>query len=71
MNFRLDIVTLVHFDTAQHSRGFYERHGFVVERYTQDGYDPGIDPIDLTLRLTPERCRAIRDLLAEASPGPR
>jgi ribosomal protein S18 acetylase RimI-like enzyme len=34
---------VVRLDTSQHSRGFFEREGFVVQQTIQDGYDPGLD----------------------------
>ena len=38
-------------DTSQHTRGFYERRGFRVERVTPDGYAPGLDRCDMRLAL--------------------
>lgn len=38
-------------DTSQHSRGFYERHGFAATAETPDGYGPGLARIDMTLSL--------------------
>ena len=35
--------------TSQHSRGFFERAGFVVIRALSDGFAPGIDLIELRL----------------------
>jgi len=37
--------------TSQHTAGFYERLGFVVEAHVPDGYAPGIDRCDMRLRL--------------------
>lgn len=30
-------------DTSQHTRGFYERHGFELTELTPNGYGPGLD----------------------------
>ena len=38
-------------DTSQHSRGFFERHGFRVVCIQTDGYGPGLDRCDMRLRL--------------------
>lgn len=40
--------------TSQHTRGFYERRGFHVERVTPDGYAPGLDRCDMRLVLSGE-----------------
>lgn len=37
--------------TSQHTRGFYERLGFVIERVVADGFAPGLDRCDMRLRL--------------------
>jgi len=37
--------------TSQHTRGFYERRGFRLERVTPDGYAPGLDRCDMRLVL--------------------
>jgi GNAT superfamily N-acetyltransferase len=63
----LGFVKVVHLDTTQHSRGFYERHGFVAERFVENGYGPGMHRIDLILRLTAERCRSVQMLLGAAA----
>jgi GNAT superfamily N-acetyltransferase len=36
-------------NTSQHTRGFYERRGFVTERVTPDGFAPGLDRCDMRL----------------------
>jgi len=41
----------VRLDTSQHSRAFYERHGFVVVSIQPDGYRPGLDRWDMQLNL--------------------
>ena len=56
---RLGSVRLVRIDTTQHSRGFFERHGFAAEHVTEPGYGPGMHRVDMTLRLDAARCRAI------------
>lgn len=38
-------------DTGPHTRGFYERFGFKVLQVEPDGYAPGYDRYDMTLRL--------------------
>jgi GNAT superfamily N-acetyltransferase len=63
----LGTVKVVHLDTTQHSRRFYERHGFVAERFVENGYGLGMHRIDLILRLTPERCRSVQLLLGAAA----
>ena len=44
-------VTAVRLDTGQHTTGFYERFGFVIERVTPDGYAPGSHRHDMVLTL--------------------
>lgn len=44
-------VTAVRLDTGQHTTGFYERFGFVIERVVRDGYAPGSDRFDMRLML--------------------
>lgn len=36
-------------NTSQHTRGFYERRGFVTERVIPDGFAPGLDRCDMRL----------------------
>jgi N-acetylglutamate synthase-like GNAT family acetyltransferase len=38
-------------DTSQHSRGFFERHGFQVVSIQADGFGPGLDRCDMRLSL--------------------
>lgn len=38
-------------DTSQHTHGFYEKFGFTVSKVTPDGFAPGLDRWDMTLRL--------------------
>lgn len=38
-------------NTSQHTRGFYERRGFVTERVVPDGFAPGLDRCDMRLVL--------------------
>lgn len=45
-----DIAELI-LDTSQHTHGFYEKFGFTVSKVTPDGYAPGLDRWDMTLRL--------------------
>lgn len=44
-------VTAVRLDTGQHTTGFYEKFGFVIERVVRDGYAPGSDRFDMRLDL--------------------
>lgn len=44
-------VTSVRLDTGQHTTGFYERFGFVIEGVVKDGYAPGSDRHDMRLTL--------------------
>jgi GNAT superfamily N-acetyltransferase len=46
-------------NTSQHTRGFYERLGFLVERVQPSGYAPGLDRCDLRLRLAPPAHRPL------------
>lgn len=43
--------TEVRLDTGQHTTGFYQRFGFVIERVVKDGYAPGSDRHDMRLGL--------------------
>lgn len=58
---RLDLIAAeptleaVEIETTQHSRGFFARHGFVETAHAPDGFAPGMDRVDMTLRL--EACR--------------
>lgn len=38
-------------NTSQHTRGFYERYGFITERVVPDGFAPGLDRCDMRLAL--------------------
>lgn len=37
--------------TSQHVTGFYERFGFATTAVTPDGFGPGIDRVDMVLKL--------------------
>jgi ribosomal protein S18 acetylase RimI-like enzyme len=52
-------VPLVRVDTHQHSRGFFERQGFVVEEEIVDGYGPGLNCYELSMLLDRARCDEI------------
>ena len=39
-------------NTSQHTRGFYEKLGFVVEKHVIDGFAPGLDRCDMRLSFT-------------------
>lgn len=47
-------------ETTQHSRGFFARYGFVETAHTPDGFAPGMDRVDMTLRLDAYRSRQAR-----------
>lgn len=48
----------VDIETSQHSCGFFARYGFVETACQPDGFAPGIDRVDMTLRLDVYRRRA-------------
>lgn len=41
----------VRLSTSQHTRGFFERAGFVAVQVTADGFAPGIDRVEMCLDL--------------------
>jgi len=47
----------VDIQTTQHSRGFFARYGFVETAHVPDGFAPGMDRVDMTLRLDAWRAR--------------
>jgi predicted GNAT family N-acyltransferase len=51
--------SLVKIETSQHSRGFFERFGFVVTNTIENYFAPGIDRVDMELRLTAESNRSL------------
>ncbi|MBW9090582.1 GNAT family N-acetyltransferase [Rhizobium wenxiniae] len=44
-------VQTVTLNTSQHTKGFYEKFGFVSTGVTPDGYAPGLDRWDMILKL--------------------
>jgi N-acetylglutamate synthase-like GNAT family acetyltransferase len=42
----------VHLQTSQHTAGFFEKQGFKTQSVTKDGFGPGIDRVELTMKLT-------------------
>ena len=50
---------VVHLNTSQHTRGFYEREGFTVVHTEADGYAPGLDRIEMARRLDEATVHAI------------
>lgn len=44
-------LTNVRLDTSQHTTGFYGRFGFETVSVVRDGYAPGLDRCEMTLRL--------------------
>ncbi len=55
--YRLDVIkaeyanSSVMIDTSQHTKGFYEKQGFVVQSIEKDGYDQGLDKYMMLLTL--------------------
>jgi N-acetylglutamate synthase-like GNAT family acetyltransferase len=52
-------------DTSQHSRGFFEKLGFVVHEIVENGYTAGLHRHELELRLDDDRRRSIAQALAQ------
>jgi ribosomal protein S18 acetylase RimI-like enzyme len=48
---RIPGVELLRLDTSQHTRGFYERFGFVTREIVENGYAARLDRCELTLDL--------------------
>jgi predicted GNAT family N-acyltransferase len=46
--------TLVLIETSQHSRSFFEKFGFEATNTIQDFFAPGIDRVDMQLKLNSE-----------------
>ena len=46
-------VRRVTINTSQHTRAFFEKFGFTVERVVRDGYAAGLDRCEMDLILTP------------------
>lgn len=46
-------VSTVSLSTSQHTRGFYERAGFVLTGVVRDGFGAGLDQCDMVLTLSP------------------
>src|SRR6266536_5178451 len=55
-----DKITYVRLDTSQHTRGFFEREGFVVKSGTADGYAPGLHRYEMALSIDSRRRERIR-----------
>jgi len=53
-------------DTSQHSRGFFEKLGFVVYEVHENGYVVGLHRHELELRLDDEKRRSIAQALTDA-----
>ena len=51
--------SLVKIETSQHSRGFFERFGFKTTNIIPNHFAPGIDRVDMELRLTAEQYRTL------------
>ncbi len=45
-------VEMVRLDTSEHSAPFFESQGFKVMRIVKDGYAPGSDRVEMTMKLT-------------------
>lgn len=54
-------VTSVLINTSQHSYGFFEKVGFVVETIVENGFAEGLDEYKMMLRLTPEVRQSLND----------
>jgi N-acetylglutamate synthase-like GNAT family acetyltransferase len=50
-------VERVRMDTSQYTRDFYQRFGFVIESVKQDEYAPGLDRVDMAMKVD-ERFRS-------------
>ena len=44
-------IQMVHLDTSQHSAQFYEKQGFKIIRTVKDGYGPGLDRVEMMMKL--------------------
>jgi N-acetylglutamate synthase-like GNAT family acetyltransferase len=44
-------IQMVHLDTPQHSALFYEKQGFKIIRTVKDGYGPGLDRVEMMMKL--------------------
>jgi GNAT superfamily N-acetyltransferase len=44
-------IQMVHLDTSQHSAQFYEKQGFKISRIIKDGYGPGLDRVEMMMKL--------------------
>lgn len=51
--------SLVKIETSQHSRGFFERFGFAATNTIENHFAPGIDRVDMELRLTTEQYQSL------------
>lgn len=51
--------SLVKIETSQHSQGFFERFGFESTAVTENYFAPGIDRVDMELRLTTEQFQTL------------
>ncbi len=51
--------SFVKIETSQHSRGFFERFGFVVTNIIENYFAPGIDRVDMELLLTAEQYQSL------------
>lgn len=47
----------IRLDTSQHTRGFFEREGFVVYESEMDGYAPGLDRHHMKITLDDTICQ--------------
>ncbi len=50
----------VKIDTSQHTAGFFEKLGFVVDQVIHDRYAPGLHAFEMHLKLDHGRCGHIR-----------
>jgi len=45
-------VEMVHLDTSPDSASFFQSQGFKLARVAKDGYAPGLDRVEMTMKLT-------------------
>jgi ribosomal protein S18 acetylase RimI-like enzyme len=44
-------IRMVHLDTSQNAAQFYEKQGFKIIRTVKDGYGPGLDRVEMVMKL--------------------
>lgn len=61
---QLPQIEQVSMDTSQHSKGFFEKLGFIILEVEQDGYFPGLHRHEMELKLNNENRYNISSTLA-------